>query len=245
MLIKLDGWVCEWALSILIYECTKSSHPQKKAHFQVWICINYTTLRFSTEPTLVCGLWRPLSSSLACALRTIDIRRRTALNQATQVCRDGVCSSVEGHDIPGWGGISDIILDIYKDAELTWLLSAMLEACYWPAGSPRLLSQSLSHRGLALVGQSKLAQVGCLRFRVVTTPKPVELEWVVLMFCLSDTLHLMCYDGSSLLLSTSGIPHVTSLWLRCLYLKLFVLAVKQLKISCLRYSKVQWRTNNP
>lgn len=171
VLIRLDGWVCERALFILIYDCTKSSHPQEKAHFQVWICINYTNLLFSIESTLVCSLWRLLASSPACALRTIDIRRRTALNQATPVCRDGVCSSVEGHDIPRWGGISNIILDIYKDAELTWLLSSVLEACCWPARSPRLLSQSLSHCGLALVGQSKLAQVGCLRFRVGTTPK--------------------------------------------------------------------------
>lgn len=143
----------------------------------------------------------------------------------------------EGHDMPGWGGISDIILDIYKDAELTWLLSSVLEACCWPTESPRLLSQSLSHLGLAWVGQSKLAQVGCLRFRVGTTPKPVELEWVVLMLCLSDPLPHTCYDGSSPLLPTSGIPHVASFWLRCLYLKLLVLAVKQWKNTLFKILK--------
>lgn len=130
ILISVDkaGWMGVWAGTVYInlwlykkwFPKREKAHPQEKAHFWVWICISYTNLLLNIEPTLVCGLWRPLSSSPACAFRTIDIRRKIAPNQATPVCKDGVCSSVEGHDIPGWGGISDIILDIYKDAELTW-----------------------------------------------------------------------------------------------------------------------------
>lgn len=44
---KAGGRVCEWALSIFIYDYIENSYPQKKAHFQVWICINYTNLLFS------------------------------------------------------------------------------------------------------------------------------------------------------------------------------------------------------
>lgn len=45
--------MCEWALSILIYDYIESNHPQKKAHFQVWIFINYTNLLFGIELILL------------------------------------------------------------------------------------------------------------------------------------------------------------------------------------------------
>lgn len=60
--ISLGAWVCEWVLSISIYDCIESNHPQKKGSFSSWISINYTNFLFSVDLILLHDLQKPLSS---------------------------------------------------------------------------------------------------------------------------------------------------------------------------------------
>lgn len=81
----------------------------------------------------------------------------------------------------GQGGVSDIVLDICKRMQ-SW--PAPHRLCSRPTAS------LLAFRGLWVRGSAPLVfglslapnwpQIGCRKFRVLTTPKSVEVEWGVL-----------------------------------------------------------------
>lgn len=158
MFIRPGICVCEWTLSVLMYDYREGNH-QKKAPFQVCVCIIILTciLGLSWPLAVVSGgRFHLVPACGYCAIRTVDIRRETALNQAAPVCMvfallwKVITTQVQvGPLTSSWTSASIHRADMVP----TGCARGLLPAC-WVSKASEIVSATLS---LALVWQSKLA----------------------------------------------------------------------------------------